>query len=65
MTLIDDARAVSRIVRGDLRATVKEFFPAPSAAAGAQFGRKLGLWLTVGAVVAGVAAAVITVFTED
>jgi hypothetical protein len=65
MTLIDDARAVSRIVRGDLRATVKEFFPPPSRATGAQFGRKLGLWLTVGAVVAGVAAAVITVFTEE
>jgi hypothetical protein len=65
MTFIDDARAVSRIVRGDLRATVKEFFPAPSPVSGAQFGRKLGLWLTVGAVVVGVAAAVITVFTEE
>lgn len=65
MTLIDDARAVSRIVRGDLRGTVKEFFPAPSTGSGSQFGRKLGLWLTVGAVVAGVAAAVITVFTEE
>ena len=65
MTLIDDARAVSRIARGDLYATVREFFPRPSAAAGAQFGRKLGLWLTVGAVLVGVGAAVITAFTED
>ncbi|MCL7957749.1 MAG: hypothetical protein M8860_05880 [marine benthic group bacterium] len=66
MTIIDAlVRDVTRTARREIGATVREFYPEPAAEAGADFGRKLGLWLTVGVVVLGVGAAVITAFTED
>ena len=66
MTIIDDVvRDVTRTARREIGATVREFYPEPAPDTGAEFGRKLGLWLAVGTIVIGVAAAVITVFTDD
>ncbi len=66
MTIIDEVvRDVTRTARREIDATVREFYPEPAPGTGAEFGRRLGLWLTVGAVVLGVGAAVIMAFTED
>jgi hypothetical protein len=66
VTIIDEVvRGVTRTARREIGATVREFYPEPASDAGAEFGRKLGLWLAGGTIVIGVAAAVITVFTDD
>jgi hypothetical protein len=63
--ILDEARDVTRMARRELRATVHEFFPEPAPAPGAEFGHKLGMWLSIGVVVVGVGAAVIMAFIED
>ncbi len=65
MTIIDEVRDVTRTARQEIGATVRELYPEPEPDTGAEFGRKLGLWLTVGVVVLGVGAAVFVAFTED
>jgi hypothetical protein len=66
VTIIDEVvRDVTRVARREIGATIREFYPEPAPETGAELGRKLGLWLTVGVVVLGVGAAVITAFTED
>ncbi|MEJ2481718.1 MAG: hypothetical protein P8049_00950 [Gemmatimonadota bacterium] len=66
MTIIDEVvRDVTRTARREIGATVREFYPEPAPDTGAEFGRKLGLWLTVGTVVIGVGAAVIMAFRDN
>ena len=69
MRIVQEARdAVHDVVetaRQELTETVEELYPEPESGTGEAFGRQLGLWLTVGAVVLGVAAAVLVAFTED
>ncbi len=65
MTIIDEVRHMARTTRREIDAAVEELYPEPAPDTGADFGRKLGLWLAVGTIVIGVAAAVITVFTDD
>lgn len=69
MKLLEDARdAVQGVVdtaRREFEETVEEFYPEPEYGTGEVFGRKLGLWLTVGTVLLGVGAAMFIVFTED